>query len=124
MAHDQSFRYIKLMLRDFWRNTQMFQNSKGNTMNKTTLIVATASAVVASILTSAIQNHPANAQSGYGYTAGGSVTMAAATPNASGTSHAWAIDQRTNSVVFCRGEANGHTLCTQSLLPGAAINPR
>ena len=93
-------------------------------MNTRTLAIALASAAAAAAFTAAVQNHPATAQTGYGFTNGGTVTLSAATPGSGGTSHAWAIDQRTNSVTFCRGDGAGRISCTQTLLPGAAASPR
>lgn len=95
-------------------------------MIKQSYIIAILGTVAGAAITLAVQNHPAVAQTGFGYTGGGgsSVTMSAATPNAQGVSHAWAIDQRTNTVVFCRNDAAGAPQCKQGLLPGAAINPR
>ncbi len=95
-------------------------------MIKQTYIVTILGVAAGVALTLAMQNHPAHAQTGFGYTGGGgtSVTMSSATPNAQGISHAWAIDQRTNTVVFCRNDAAGNPVCKQGLLPGAAANPR
>jgi hypothetical protein len=61
-------------------------------------------------------NQPANAQA---YVSGG---MAIAAANAgNGSSDMWAIDQRTNLIIFCRSTAgNERPVCRTQLVPGSA----